>query len=360
MADSVLIAAGGTGGHVFPALAVADALRAQGVEVTFAGTATGMEARLVPERGYTLHTLDMQGLRGKGFRRWLRAPWRVSRAILQARRILRQTRSRVVLGMGGYVTAPVGIAAWTLGRPLCLHEQNAVAGLSNRLLAPLARRVFLGFPGARLARGEWVGNPVREAIHALPTPQERFHDRKGPVRLLIMGGSQGAKVLNAVSAAALSGMTDAERPAIWHQTGRDHAESTRAAYAQAGIDARVEPFIDDMAAALDWADLALCRAGAATIAELAAAGLGAILIPFPFAVDDHQAANARFLEKAGAARMLRQEGLDALQLRDVLRPLLADPGLRLRWAEAARRQAKGDAAATVAAACIECAGGTDA
>ncbi|MHB8209879.1 MAG: undecaprenyldiphospho-muramoylpentapeptide beta-N-acetylglucosaminyltransferase [Acidithiobacillus sp.] len=360
MADSVLIAAGGTGGHVFPALAVADALRARGVEVAFAGTAAGMEARLVPERGYPLHTLDMQGLRGKGMGRWLRAPWRVSKAILQARQILRRTRSHVVLGMGGYVAAPVGIAAWTLGRPLCLHEQNAIAGLSNRLLAPLARRIFLGFPGTRLARGEWVGNPVREAIRALPAPQERFHNRKGPAHLLVMGGSQGAKVLNEVSVAALSSMTAAERPAIWHQAGKDHVESTQAAYARAGIDARVEPFIEDMAVALGWADLALCRAGAATIAELAAAGLGAVLIPFPFAVDDHQAANARFLEEAGAARMLRQEGLDAIQLRDVLNPLLTDAALRLRWAEAARAQAKGDAAATVATACIECAGGKNA
>ncbi|MBU2764648.1 undecaprenyldiphospho-muramoylpentapeptide beta-N-acetylglucosaminyltransferase, partial [Acidithiobacillus ferrivorans] len=270
MADSVLIAAGGTGGHVIPALAVADALRARGVAVAFAGTATGMEARLVPERGYPLHTLDMQGLRGKGIGRWLRAPWRVGKAILQARAILRQTQSRVVLGMGGYVAAPVGIAAWTLGRPLCLHEQNAIAGLSNRLLAPLAKRVLLGFPGARLPHGAWVGNPVRAAIRALPAPQERFKNRNGPPRLLIMGGSQGAKALNEVSVAALSSMTAAERPVIWHQTGKDHLESTQAAYLQAGLDARVEPFIEDMAAALGWADLALCRAGAATIAELAA------------------------------------------------------------------------------------------
>ena len=360
MADSVLIAAGGTGGHVFPALAVADALRARGVEVAFAGTVTGMEARLVPERGYALHTLDIQGLRGHGAGRWLRAPWRVGMAVLRARRILRQTRSSAVLGMGGYVAAPVGIAAWSLGRPLCLHEQNAIAGLSNRLLAPLAQRIFLGFPGAGLARGEWVGNPVRDTIRALPAPRNRFGSRTGPVRLLIMGGSQGAKILNAISISALAGMPPAERPAIWHQSGKDHVESTRAAYAQADIDARVEPFIDDMAAALGWADLALCRAGAATIAELAAAGLGAILIPFPFAVDDHQAANARFLEEAGAARMLRQEGLDGVRLREVLTPLLENPALRLQWAEAARRQDKGDAAAAIATACMARAGGKDA
>ncbi len=351
MVERVLIAAGGTGGHVFPALAVADALRDRGVEVTFAGTAAGMEARLVPERNYPLHILDMQGLRGKGMGRWLRAPWRVSKAVLQARQILRKTRSQAVLGMGGYVAAPVGLAAWSLGLPLCLHEQNAIAGLSNRLLAPLAKHVFLGFPGTRLNRGEWVGNPVRSSIRNLPEPQIRFAARQGPARLLIMGGSQGAKVLNAISIAAIAAMQPEERPLIWHQSGKDHLDSTRTAYAEAGIQARVEPFIEEVSEALAWADLALCRAGAATIAELAAAGLGAILIPFPFAVDDHQAANARFLEDAGAARMLRQENLNSLELRDILAPLLCDPALRLRWAEAARQQNRGDAAAAVAKAC---------
>lgn len=352
MAERVLIAAGGTGGHVFPALAVADMLRDQGVEVAFAGTVAGMEARLVPERGYPLHTIDMQGVRGKGVGRWLRMPWRVSKAVVQARKIIQQTRSQAVLGMGGYVTAPVGLAAWSMGCPLCLHEQNAIAGLSNRLLAPLAKHVFLGFPGARLPGGEWVGNPVRRSIRELPMPQERFASHQGPARLLIMGGSQGAKALNSVSVAAITAMPTEQRPQIWHQTGKDHCESTRAEYAAAGIDARVEPFIPDISVALGWADLALCRAGAATVAELAAAGLGAILVPFPFAVDDHQAANAQFLESAGAARMLRQENLHARELRDILSPLLNDPALRLRWAEAARQQSRGDAAAAVARICM--------
>ncbi|OYV73088.1 MAG: UDP-N-acetylglucosamine--N-acetylmuramyl-(pentapeptide) pyrophosphoryl-undecaprenol N-acetylglucosamine transferase, partial [Acidithiobacillus ferrivorans] len=194
MAERVVIAAGGTGGHVFPALAVAGELRARGVSVDFIGTAAGMEATLVPEHGFPLHTLQMRGLRGKGLGRWLQAPWRVWRAVLQARRILRRQQTQAVLGMGGYVAAPVGLAAWSLGLPLCLHEQNAVAGLSNRLLAPLARRVFLGFPEAALRRGEWVGNPVRAEIATLPEPGQRLV-HEGRVRLLIMGGSQGAKVL---------------------------------------------------------------------------------------------------------------------------------------------------------------------
>lgn len=355
MAERVVIAAGGTGGHVFPALAVAGELRARGVSVDFIGTAAGMEATLVPEHGFPLHTLQMRGLRGKGLGRWLQAPWRVWRAVLQARRILRRQQTQAVLGMGGYVAAPVGLAAWSLGLPLCLHEQNAVAGLSNRLLAPLARRIFLGFPEAGLRRGEWVGNPVRAEIAALPEPRQRM-GHGGPVRLLIMGGSQGAKVLNEIVIAALQALPTAERPEIWHQAGRDHAQAVATRYAEAGIPARVEAFIGDMAGALAWADLAVCRAGAATVAELAAAGLGAVLIPYPFAVDDHQAANARFLEKAGAAVMLRQGGLDGAGLLAVLTPLLAEKEKRLAWAEAARASAKVDAAARVAAACAEMTG----
>jgi UDP-N-acetylglucosamine--N-acetylmuramyl-(pentapeptide) pyrophosphoryl-undecaprenol N-acetylglucosamine transferase len=355
MAERVVIAAGGTGGHVFPALAVAGELRARGVIVDFIGTAAGMEAALVPAHGFPLHTLQMRGLRGQGLGRWLQAPWRVGRAVLQARRILRRQQTQAVLGMGGYVAAPVGLAAWSLGLPLCLHEQNAVAGLGNRLLAPLARRVFLGFPEAALRRGEWVGNPVRAEIAALPEPRQRLV-HEGRVRLLVMGGSQGAKVLNEIAIAALQGLPASERPEIWHQAGRDHAQAVAARYAEAGIPARVEAFIADMAAALAWADLAVCRAGAATVAELAAAGLGAVLIPYPFAVDDHQAANARFLEKAGAAVMLRQEGLDGAGLLAVLTPLLIDGEKRLAWAEAARVSAKVDAAARVAEACVEMTG----
>jgi len=349
----VLIAAGGTGGHIFPALAVADCLRRDGLQVDFAGTPQGMETKIVPARGYRLHCLNMRGLRGKGLGGWLLLPWRLGRALLEARRILRACGSQVVLGMGGYASAPVGLAAWTLGRPLCLHEQNAVAGLSNRLLAPLARRIFLGFPHSPWPRAEWVGNPVRPEIAALPPPQQRMATRTGKRRLLVLGGSRGAKVLNAIVVAALAGLEEGERPEIWHQSGAEHLENTRRAYAEACVVARVDAFIEDMAEALAWADLAICRAGAATVAELAAAGLGALLVPYPYAVDDHQAANAQFLEHAGAGRMLRQEDLDGDSLRSILTPLLADTALLQRWAEAARAQARTDAAQRVAAACEE-------
>ncbi|MCE5359951.1 undecaprenyldiphospho-muramoylpentapeptide beta-N-acetylglucosaminyltransferase [Candidatus Igneacidithiobacillus taiwanensis] len=352
MAKGVLIAAGGTGGHIFPALAVAGELRARGVRVDWIGTSQGMEQRLVPAAGFPLHALEMQGLRGKGWRRWLSAPWRLARAVLQARRILRSCGAEAVLGMGGYVSAPAGLAAWSLGRRLCLHEQNAIPGLANRLLAPLAKAVFTGFPDTGLPKAQWVGNPVRAAIAELPAPALRFAGRAGePAHLLIMGGSQGAQVINTLVVAAVAALPAAARPEIWHQCGSAHLENTQAAYAAAGVAARVEAFIDDMAAALAWADLAICRAGAATVAELCAAGLGSLLIPFPFAVDDHQAANARFIEDTGAGRMLRQEGLEATQLTAMLHALLPDRGLQLRWAEAARRQARTDAAQVVASAC---------
>ncbi len=351
MARGVVIAAGGTGGHIFPALSVAQELRARGVAVDWIGTAQGMEQRLVSAAGYPLHQLDMQGLRGKGWKRWLSAPWRLGRAVLQARRILRQCGAEAVLGMGGYVSAPAGIAAWSLGQRLCLHEQNAIPGLANRLLAPLATQIFAGFPDTGLKKARWVGNPVRAEIAALPAPALRFAQHQGRARILIMGGSQGAQVLNEICAATLIKLPPAQRPEIWHQCGKAHLEKTQAAYAAANVPARVDAFIDDMATALAWADLAICRAGAATVAELCAAGLGSLLIPFPFAVDDHQAANARFLEDAGAGRMLRQEGLDAAQLHSILLPLLEDPSLRLRWAEAARRQARVNAAQDVADAC---------
>ncbi len=353
MAERILIAAGGTGGHIFPALAVADVLREAGCQVNFAGTARGLESRLVPERGYPLHLLEMQGLRGKGWLRWLRAPWLLGRAIHQARQIIRECRSEVVLGMGGYVSAPVGIAAWTLRRPLFLHEQNSISGMSNRLLARFARGVFTGFPDSGLPHARWVGNPVRAEIAALPDPALRFAGRSGPVRVLVMGGSQGARVLNRLCVSAFSDLAGSLLPEIRHQTGREDFPAVQAAYAEAGVTARVEPFIDDMAAALGWADLAICRSGAATVAELAAAGLGALLIPFPHATDDHQAVNARFLENAGAGRMLRQELLDGPRLRDVLLPLLQDPLLRLQWAKSARSVARTDAATQVAHACME-------
>ncbi len=349
----VLIAAGGTGGHIFPALAVAAELRRRDLAVAWLGTARGLEMGLVPESGYPLHVLEIQGIRGKGATRWLLAPGQVGQAVLQARQILREVQAGVVLGMGGYVSAPAGLAARSLGIPLIIHEQNSIPGLANRLLAPLARRVFTGFPESGLRKAQWVGNPVRPEIAQIEPPEQRLVERKGVARLLIMGGSQGAQVLNELAVAALGSLPVESRPEIWHQAGKAHWEACQQSYRRMGIQARVEPFIENMAEALAWADLALCRAGAATIAELCAAGLGSLLVPYPFAVDDHQAANARFLEDAGAAKLLRQESLRPRVLAEALAPLLADSNRRLSWAQAARRQAKIQAAAAVAAACAE-------
>lgn len=354
----IMIAAGGTGGHVFPAIAVAEYLRQQGERVSFIGTAAGLEAKAVPAADFPLHLMDMAGLRGKGLLRWLAAPWLLLRALLQARALLQREGAQALLGMGGFVAGPAGLAARSLGIPLLIHEQNAVAGWANRLLARFAQAVMSGFPLHSLgASAQWLGNPVRQAIASLPTPTQRMQGRQGPVRLLMMGGSLGARDLNRVVQVTMQDLTPAQRPEIWHQTGQKDFEETRQAYAAAGIAARVEPFIDDVAAALAWADIAICRAGALTLAELCCAGLGAILVPYPYAVDDHQAANADFLCQAGAALMMRQAQLTPGSLLTALRPLLADPDQRLAMAEAARRLAKPQAAQAVAACCQRLASG---
>lgn len=354
----ILIAAGGTGGHVFPALATAEALRHSGDEVTFLGTSAGLEAKLVPGAGFPLQRMQMAGLRGKGVARLLAAPFLLARAVLQARCFLKELRPAVVLGMGGFVSGPAGLAARSLGIPLVIHEQNAVPGYANRLLARFAKCVLTGFPVPALEHSEWVGNPVRQAIAALPQPQARFQGRTDKARLLVMGGSLGARDLNRVLVESAARLPAAERPEIWHQTGEKHFEEVEAAYRSAGVEARVAPFITDMAEALGWADLALCRAGALTVAELACAGLGAILVPYPFAVDDHQAVNAEFMVRAGAARMIRQEKLSADTLLELLRPLLQDPLERLALAANARALAKPRAAEAVADKCRHLASST--
>jgi len=353
----VVIMAGGTGGHVFPALAVAQALGARGAAVAWLGTERGLEARLVPAAGLPLHTLPVAGLRGRGVGAWLAAPFRIARAVAAAARLLRSLSPDVVLGMGGYAAGPGGVAAWLLRRPLVIHEQNAIPGLTNRLLAPLARRVLAAFPGA-FPEGPKVtvtGNPVRAEIAALPAPAARWAGRTGPTRLLVLGGSQGARALNEALPAALARLPAAARPAVRHQAGPAHAEAVRAAYARVGVAAEVLPFIEDMAAAYAWADLVVARAGALTVAELAAAGVGALLVPYPHAVDDHQRANARWLERAGAAEIVT-EPLEPAALAARLAALLAGREALLRRAEAARRAALPDAAERVAAVCLEVAG----
>lgn len=351
----VMIMAGGTGGHVFPALAVAAELRERGAEVFWLGTRQGLEARLVPAAGITMEWVSVSGLRGKGATTWLMAPWRILWAALQVLAVMLRQRPVVVLGMGGFATGPGGVMTWLLRKPLVIHEQNAIAGLTNRLLAPLARRVLEAFPGT--FHGKHVihtGNPVRHGIAALPNPNERFAGRSGALRLLVLGGSLGARALNEVVPAAISLLSS--RPEIWHQAGNRNLDDTLEHYRNAAVTARVEPFIEDMAAAYAWADLVLCRAGALTVAELAAAGVGAILVPYPHAVDDHQSRNAAYLTDAGAALAIQQRELT----RDKLCELLAsfvDRSRLLLMAEAARRLALPQAAALVAAQCWEAASG---
>lgn len=349
MNGPVLIMAGGTGGHVFPALAVADELRARGVPVVWLGTRAGLEARVVPGAGIPVEWISVAGLRGKGVLRLLKAPFMLVRACWQAGRVLRRVRPRVVLGMGGFVTGPGGMMAWLSGRGLCIHEQNAVAGLTNRLLARIAHRVLEAFPGS-LPGAELTGNPVRTAIAALPAPQQRFADREGALRLLVLGGSQGARTLNRVVPETLAALAGQGAFEVWHQTGAAHLEAARREYQTRGVAARVEPFIEDMASAYGWADVVVCRAGALTVAELAAAGVGAVLVPYPYAVDDHQTRNARYLVDAGAAVLVPEPELDAARLAAVLGGW--DRGRLADMAGRARALARPDAARRVAEACL--------
>lgn len=351
----VLIMAGGTGGHIFPGIAVADELRARGVPVLWMGAAGGLETELVPKAGIALETLNIAGVRGKGLAVKLKAPWRLVRAVVAARQVLRRTRPRSVLSMGGFAAGPGGIAAWLVGTPLLVHEQNRVPGATNRVLARVARRVLAGFSDAfaPARHAIWVGNPVRDAIAAIAPPQERLAAREGAPRLLVLGGSLGAHGLNTRVPDALATLSGARRPQVRHQCGAKHVETTRAAYAAAGVEAQVEPFIDDMATAYAWADLIVCRAGALTLAEIAAAGCGAVLVPYPHAVDDHQTRNADAFVDAGAALRIAESDATPVRLRDELERLLADrPGL-LTMAQAARRLAKPQAAATIANHCVE-------
>jgi UDP-N-acetylglucosamine--N-acetylmuramyl-(pentapeptide) pyrophosphoryl-undecaprenol N-acetylglucosamine transferase len=355
MGAGIAVMAGGTGGHVFPALAVADALRERGVEVFWIGTRKGMESRLVPEQGYAIEWVEIEGLRGKGLAQRLAGPFRLLAALRQARRILRRRRPGAVLGMGGFVSGPGGIAARILGLPLAIHEQNSVPGLTNRWLARVADRVYEAFPGSfPPGRGAILaGNPVRRAIAELPPPAERLAGRSGRARLLAVGGSLGARFLNETLPAALAQIPESERPLVRHQSGEQTLELARSAYAAAGVEAEVSPFIRDMAEAYGWADLVVCRAGALTVSELAAAGVGAILVPFPFAVDDHQVGNAQWLAAAGAARLHLQRDLTPALLAGELRTMLADRAALLAMAQRARALARTDAADLIAAACLE-------
>ncbi|MFA9438657.1 undecaprenyldiphospho-muramoylpentapeptide beta-N-acetylglucosaminyltransferase [Uliginosibacterium sp. sgz301328] len=344
----ILVMAGGTGGHIYPGIAVADALRERGWSVAWMGNADGMEGRIVPTKGYELAWIRFGALRGKGLMRALMLPVNLLRGFWQALAAIRRVRPDVVLGMGGYVTFPGGMMAALLGRPLVVHEQNSVAGLANRVLAAVADRVVSGFPDV-IKRGQWLGNPVRADIAAMPAPAERFADRQGPLRVLVVGGSLGAQALNTTVPKALALIPTDRRPVIAHQSGAKQIDALRTAYAEAGVEGELLPFIDDMAARYGWADLVICRAGALTVAELAAAGVASVLVPFPHAVDDHQTGNAQFLSRHGAAELVPQSQLTAEGLAALLAGL--DRGRLLAMAEAARALARPDAAAAVADVC---------
>lgn len=348
----VLIMAGGTGGHVIPALSLARALHQQGVKVEWLGSPRGIENQLVPTTGITLHQLKISGLRGNGLTGWLKAPVNIYRAVAQARRIIRHFKPDVVVGLGGFASGPGGIAAWLSRIPLVIHEQNAVAGLTNRVLSYLAQKTYAAFPQAFGPRAEVIGNPVRDEIAALgehPRHAEAMYGR--PLRLLVVGGSLGAVALNERLPPVLAELEAADRPDVWHQAGKNREETTRACYAKYSVNANVSAFIDDMAAAYQWADLVVCRAGALTVAELAAAAKPALFVPFPHAVDDHQKVNAQALVSQSAAVCVIQAELTPARLLHELKYLLS-PEVLAAKAVNARRAAYLDATARLMEGCL--------
>ena len=353
MSRSIMIMAGGTGGHIFPALAVADVLRTDGWQVTWLGARNSMEAELVPKHGYEMAWVRFSGLRGNGIVRKLMLPFNLLIALWQSAVALFRYRPDVVLGMGGYITFPGGVMAALLRRPLVIHEQNSVAGMSNKALAKFSDRVLSGFPDV-LKGAEWCGNPVRNSIAALPEPQARYGARSGVLNVLVVGGSLGARAINECLPQALFCMPQEIEPKVIHQTGKKNFEEVQELYHSAGIAAEVRPFLDDMAQYYGWADVVICRAGALTVAELAAAGVASILIPFPFAVDDHQTGNAKFLSDKGAAILLPQTELTPRGLAKVLEEITRDKALIM--AQAARALAQPAAAQRVAQVCKELAG----
>jgi len=350
----VMIMAGGTGGHVYPALAVAEALRLKQIPVVWLGTRRGLEARVVPENGFAIEWLSVSGLRGKSrLQTFVLGPAKLVLALLQASWYLLKHRPRAVLGMGGFVSGPGGLMSFVFARRLFLHEQNSILGLTNRLLKPLARRLYLGFPLNLSGPVEWIGNPVREAFYQQLPPSQRLAERVGKrARVLILGGSLGARSLNQQVPAALAMMPESERPQIRHQCGPKHLAEAQKAYQQAAVDADVVAFIDDMAEAYAWADLVVCRSGALTLAEICAVGVASILVPYPYAVDDHQWHNAEYLQQAGAARLLRDSELSAERLMTLLDELLSAPQTLLTMATAATTLAQPHPELRLAETCI--------
>ena len=343
-----LVMAGGTGGHIFPGLAVAEALRERGWRVHWLGSPGSMESRLVPPRGFALETIDFGGVRGKGIKTLVLLPLRLLRAFWQALQVVRRVKPDVVVGLGGYITFPGGMMATLLGKPMVLHEQNSVAGMANKVLSGIADRVFTAFPKV-LAKGDWVGNPLRAEFLRQGEPTERFSGRSGPLRLLVVGGSLGAKALNDTVPQALALIPAETRPTVVHQSGEKQIDALRANYAAAGVDAELTPFIEDTAQAFADADLIVCRSGASTVTEIAAVGAAALFVPFPFAVDDHQTTNARFLVEAGGAWLVQQNELTPAALAAKLAAVTREQLIEM--AQKAKQMQKTEAVQAVVAAC---------
>ena len=353
--NGVLIMAGGTGGHIFPGLAVADNLLHRGVNVRWLGARGGMECQRVPQAGIPLDVVDISGLRGKGARRWILMPWKLLRAVFQAFMLLGDHRPACAISFGGYAAGPGGLAARLRGIPLLVHEQNRIPGMTNRVLAKLAKKILQAFPGTweEQLEPETCGNPVRKSVVDLARPETRMAGRMGAIRVLVTGGSQGARALNRLVPEALSSLPSGLAFEARHQAGKGWEDETIEAYRSAGIDAEVTEFIDDMAGAFGWADVVICRSGALTVSELAAAGVAAVLVPFPHAVDDHQTRNAEFLVEAGAAVLMPEAGNNARSLATILGPLMADREKLLSMAEKARSVSVPDSADRVARLCLE-------
>lgn len=355
---TIMIAAGGTGGHVYPGLAVARALQAQGVNVVWIGTHNGLEARVIPEADIEMAWLHVSGLRGKGAKTLLLAPFKLMKALMEAIGIMLKHKPAAVLGMGGFVAGPGGFVAAMMGKPVVIHEQNAIAGLTNKLLSKVACKVMPAFPNAFPEGGkvEVVGNPVRADIAALPDPEQRFAEHTGKVKVLVVGGSLGALALNENVPKALALLDEDIRPQVMHQSGVKTLETAKQCYANVGVKAEVVSFIEDMSAVYADADLVICRAGAMTVSELAAVGIASILVPFPYAVDDHQTANAAYLADVGAAIIMQQRDMTPELLAETLRTLVTDKDRLKDMAVKARQMAKPDATRHVAETCLQLAG----
>lgn len=347
---TALVMAGGTGGHIFPGLAVAEALRERGWNVHWLGAPGSMESQLVPARGIPLETVDFGGVRGKGLRTIVLLPLKLLRAFWQSVQVVRRVRPQVVVGLGGYITFPGGLMSVLLGKPLVLHEQNSVAGMANKVLAGVADRIYTAFPDV-LKKAQWIGNPLRPEFLRQPPPEQRFAGRTGPLKVLVVGGSLGAKALNEIVPQALSRIPPAQRPHVLHQSGARQIDELRANYDRAGVQAELTPFIEDTAGAFAEADLVICRAGASTVTEIAAVGAPALFVPFPFAVDDHQTTNARFLVDAGGGWLVSQQDLTPDTLAPMLLTLTREE--LLARAVAAKKLQQTQATERMVAACEE-------